>query len=565
MMERDGIKATVIEAPTGFGKTQYALELVKKGNKELILSVPTIKLAREVQKRAEENGIKSVLLLGRRNYPCGYKVQKFYELPEDREVVREKCLECYENGEKLLFQGIFCCKRKKCQWDMFDEKKTEALNSPLVITTHALLKTSAFANIFPVGRTLFIDEVHLFIRNLTRPIFPYTSFSSSEFKAILTELKEIITKKSEVNKLFSQVESIEKFIRRAIGSREKRSILLWVRKRDSMEYVDRNLSLVVDGAVKLLVRGINKFLGKLNKEERELVGDFFSAVNSLLLKIFTKESSQAGEYLVLSSGEGFRLDLKQTLFSPAMWKIWNMIFANLSPVEVFFASATVPKSLNKLLSSSRFKDVEFVKHFHRFDSVLDVVIGGRAYSYEEREDFLKYFVRFFRKFKREKGAVILASSYTDMEFIEKKLKKKGYSVLSQKENEDAEKIVSLYEKGEVDVIIGNRTFWEGINIRRDSDFFIVKVPYSTPDDPDYRAGEIFYERNFFPIHKSDVRDLMIQGIGRVIRNNGEHKRIFIADNRILSFDCLFAEVPANKRYLVIKDLSVLKNKNVNKI
>jgi Rad3-related DNA helicase len=545
------VKAVILEAPTGFGKTALALERAKQ--EPIIIAVPTLKLGKEVEKRAKELGLKAVFLEGRRNYPCGYKVQKEFGLPNDKEKVKEACIRIYQEGkDKHLFQGYFCCRKSECLYDMFDEKKEEAQGANVLIVTHALLRVASYYPLLPQGRVVFVDEVQTFLRALRSPVFPYNAVSTSELRASLLEIRPLLRRKKEVDDVLKFLDKKERELANLVESRDGR--LLWIKRNGSLIERERALLKEVASFCLQLAEKIDTFLSSLRRKERESFADFFVTVKQVLSILANPivYTLPSGTYAVARvEGEGVSLSVRQVLFSTGMWQTWNGILENLSPKELWLMSATIPESIDGLLKSKRIDSIERRTYYHRFNSTLDVIIGSESYSYEAREEFLDYFVSLFRRFKRkEKGAVILASSYRDIEYVARELSK-DYSIAVQKENTSAEEVLAVYERGEVEVVIGNKSFWEGINVRRDSDFFILKVPYSTPSDPDYTAGEIYWGRNFFPIHKQDVRDLLIQGLGRIIRKDGEHKRVFIADRRILSFDCIFAEIPAWKRYLLL--------------
>jgi Rad3-related DNA helicase len=210
-------------------------------------------------------------------------------------------------------------------------------------------------------------------------------------------------------------------------------------------------------------------------------------------------------------------------------------------------SATLPSSLKGLLKP--FENVKRIENFHRFKSKLDVIIGSKDYSYESREEFIEYFISLFERFKRNKKVVILASAFRDIEAVKEELERRGYMVLAQTRENGISELLELFENGDYDVLIGNRSLWEGLNLKVDADFFVFKVPYPTPEEPAVKAEQEYWQRNYFPITKEDTKNLMIQGLGRIIRKDGEEKRVIIADRRVLSFDDLFTEIPAYKTFI----------------
>ena len=128
-------------------------------------------------------------------------------------------------------------------------------------------------------------------------------------------------------------------------------------------------------------------------------------------------------------------------------------------------------------------------------------------------------------------------------------------VLAQTRENGISELLELFENGDYDVLIGNRSLWEGLNLKVDADFFVFKVPYPTPEEPEVKAEREYWQRNYFTIIKEDTKNLMIQGIGRIVRRDGEEKRVIIADRRVLTFEDLFTEIPAYKGFVDLSKFS----------
>jgi len=553
------MNATILKAPTGWGKTQFAIEKAKEV--PIILAIPTVKLGREILERARSSGINAVFVEGRKNLLCGKKVKGYLEENLFKEVTPEDVFEFCRNlnfradKHPQLRQTYLCCE-KGCHFDPFSYFIELSKTAQLTICTHALLKVNSFAPILEAGRILIIDEVQTFVRSLKTPVLGFTSTSINEIISLLSEIltikgikktivKEAIKKVEKAGKKIAEITGGEVYWLYKSGRLELTSPLTeWINKQ--IDAVIQELLSVRQNAFKKKAPAVINILDEISK----MVELLKRIKEPLLYAGILNDGSYATIY---SIGENVTFGIHQTLFSNAMWNLWNGILKNLSPSEVIFMSATLPSSLKGLLKP--FKSVKRIENFHRFKSKLDVIIGSRDYSYESREEFVEYFISLFERFKRDKKVVILASAFRDMEMVKEELERKGYIVLAQTRENGISELLELFENGDCDVLIGNRSLWEGLNLKVDADFFVFKVPYPTPEEPEVKAEREYWQRNYFPITKEDTKNLMIQGIGRIVRRDGEEKRVIIADRRVLTFEDLFTEIPAYKSFVDLSKFS----------
>ena len=227
-----------------------------------------------------------------------------------------------------------------------------------------------------------------------------------------------------------------------------------------------------------------------------------------------------------------------------MWFLFNRVINSVEPKKVIGLSATIDKSLDfSLFSGSRF-DVRYEELPFSFDSVLKMIIFDKPFEFEKRKLFLDQIANTVPNImEKDKGLVILCTSFEDIRFLHDRLKD-DFKVVSQFPETDKEKITKEYEEKKADILIGNKSFWEGINIKRDSVFIITKMPYLSPEDADFYAVESYSDTNSFLINKKEALITLIQGLGRVIRKNGEEKKVYIFDNRIKDFPEIPKEIPA---------------------
>lgn len=235
-----------------------------------------------------------------------------------------------------------------------------------------------------------------------------------------------------------------------------------------------------------------------------------------------------------------------------MWFIFNSILKSFNVSKIIGLSATISKDVvNSLFNSSRFK-VEYKEEPFVFNSVLEMLIFDKPFEYEKRFNHLDYVAEKIKQIITDKGVVILATSYEDVKYLYEKLID-NFSIVRQREGENASDILDKYEKAEADILIGNKAFWEGVNIKRDSDFVIVKMPYYSPYDVDFTAIEEYSKKNSYPLNRKEALITLTQGLGRIIRDNNQTKRVFIFDNRIKDFVEVIDELPVALKVAIIDE------------
>lgn len=84
------------------------------------------------------------------------------------------------------------------------------------------------------------------------------------------------------------------------------------------------------------------------------------------------------------------------------------------------------------------------------------------------------------------------------------------------------------------VLLGNRTFWEGIDLPGEelSTLVIVKLPFAVPTDPVVAARSATYENPFMDFMVPDAILRFRQGFGRLIRRRGDRGTVLLLDSRI---------------------------------
>ncbi|MGE3062379.1 MAG: ATP-dependent DNA helicase [bacterium] len=138
----------------------------------------------------------------------------------------------------------------------------------------------------------------------------------------------------------------------------------------------------------------------------------------------------------------------------------------------------------------------------------------------------------------EKRMFVLATSYSQIEFLKTKFKDKRF--IFQRREENGDKLLHMHKSRKASVLVGTSMFWEGVDLPGDllETIVILKMPFAVPDDPIIRRRcRIIEENNGNPFREYTLPQAIIklkQGMGRLIRKKDDEGKIYILDERILT-------------------------------
>ncbi|MHC4592821.1 MAG: ATP-dependent DNA helicase [Planctomycetota bacterium] len=141
-------------------------------------------------------------------------------------------------------------------------------------------------------------------------------------------------------------------------------------------------------------------------------------------------------------------------------------------------------------------------------------------------------------------ALVLFTAYSLLDAvytrIKEPLQRAGITVLAQGHSGSREAITSLFRSITSSVLLGTRSFWEGVDISGEtlSCLVLTKLPFHVFTDPLVR-GRIGYLRNLGrdPFVHYTLPEAVIsfrQGFGRLIRNRTDTGVILVTDKRIVT-------------------------------
>ena len=159
--------------------------------------------------------------------------------------------------------------------------------------------------------------------------------------------------------------------------------------------------------------------------------------------------------------------------------------------------------------------------------------------------------RFHYQQEVERGLVALTSalngrvmalftSFTHLrqtaEAIEPLLKLGNITVYDQSDGSSRQSLLDGFKTSERAILLGTRSFWEGVDIPGESlsALVIVRLPFSVPTDPIFAARAETYGDSFNEYTLPDAILRFRQGFGRLIRTRTDRGIVAVFDSRILT-------------------------------
>jgi Rad3-related DNA helicase len=145
--------------------------------------------------------------------------------------------------------------------------------------------------------------------------------------------------------------------------------------------------------------------------------------------------------------------------------------------------------------------------------------------------------------------LVLFTSYAQLKKtsgrISSALSKDEIYVYEQGEGASASALLDTFKETEKAVLLGTRSFWEGVDVPGEalSVVVIVKLPFDVPSDPIVAARSETYEDPFNEYNIPEAVLRFRQGFGRLIRTQSDRGVVVVLDKRLLtkSYRKLFLE------------------------
>lgn len=124
---------------------------------------------------------------------------------------------------------------------------------------------------------------------------------------------------------------------------------------------------------------------------------------------------------------------------------------------------------------------------------------------------------------------------TDM--VREPLRQEGINVLAQLEGTSRQQLTDQFRApGARAVLLGTRSFWEGVDIPGESlqAVMLVKIPFDVPSDPVFAARSETFDNSFFQYSVPEAILRWRQGFGRLIRRQTDEGVVIVLDKRVMS-------------------------------
>lgn len=136
--------------------------------------------------------------------------------------------------------------------------------------------------------------------------------------------------------------------------------------------------------------------------------------------------------------------------------------------------------------------------------------------------------------------LVLFTSFTQLrqtsQNITPRLALGNITVFDQSDGTSREALVEGFKSTERAVLMGTRSFWEGIDIPGESlsALVITRLPFPVPSDPIFSARSDTYNNGFSQFALPDAILRFRQGFGRLIRSTSDRGIVTVMDSRIIT-------------------------------
>ena len=134
----------------------------------------------------------------------------------------------------------------------------------------------------------------------------------------------------------------------------------------------------------------------------------------------------------------------------------------------------------------------------------------------------------------------LFTSYAQLKDVAQRLRplleEAGFTLFVQGEGGSRQQILTAFRETEKAVILGTRSFWEGVDVQGEalSALVITKLPFSVPNDPIISARSETFDSPFYQYSVPEAILHLRQGFGRLIRSTSDRGVAVLLDKRLLS-------------------------------
>lgn len=586
----------LLEAKTGVGKSNgylipILLNIDTSEKMPIIISTATKilqdQLARDLPRLISDLGLEDIkysVLKGKNNYLCPHKYESAYAKGKIHSHMYKQCkdgkeIEDLKIPEQMMDKvylvnadddclGRGCPKYKKCP--MITARR-EAQSANLVITNHHLVMFAARfpnANILPEYQYIVFDEGHT-MPSIMSSVYTRT-ISQNNVKKLIEETQDLISHSMSVTYIKSLLENLEDLSEKFFNHVRPKSLVRIEGMNMYPEFpflVDR-MYFDVNGA-KEMAQICNDIVKDAKGETNRLINLFLgSSPNETDDESVHIAMKLTNRFLTLQKDLEFvsklhnHFALWAEVKNSKKWKSTPYITLNYTPIDVgpLYQSIFVATNKSVLVTSATlgvggkptyfksllgFKENDDTVFFESLDSPFDYDNNVRVYlpegipSPNDEEYFNRASDEMVKLINLTQGrTLILCTSISaTKKFYEELSKKIPYKCLLQG-NLSMSETIHQFKTDEHSVLIGTKSFWEGVDIpgMALSSIIIDKLPFPNQGDPIVKATCEYYEskmRNAFKAFSiPEAVMLFKQGVGRLIRSESDFGIMTILDARM---------------------------------
>ncbi|MCP4524001.1 MAG: DEAD/DEAH box helicase [Candidatus Gracilibacteria bacterium] len=294
------------------------------------------------------------------------------------------------------------------------------------------------------------------------------------------------------------------------------------------------------------------------------------------IKLFLKHTENNPYIKTISVHERQGVSLEFTLLNPGNY-LYEKLWSKLQSVVLTSATLQISGSFQYIEKLLSLKDFDF----HLFKSDFDyqkqatLFVPSDLGNIKNNNDQVVHFLDKLYSVVRGKTLTLLTSFsiikkiYTS---LNTKLLDEGIHLYPQGVGGSKSKLLSFYlENPEESILLGTDSFWEGVDIPGEKLKYLVihKFPFSVPTDPVFQARSIFFKDPFleYSVPKAIIK--LKQGFGRLIRTKNDTGIVILLDDRIYStqwgnnfFDAFPGDI--NKKYVSSEQFLHILEKSLQK-
>nr|MDD3720202.1 helicase C-terminal domain-containing protein [Candidatus Gracilibacteria bacterium] len=575
-------KKTVIEAPTGIGKTiAYLIPAIiysKKVGKKVFISTKTKILQDQIYYKDLEGLSKSLgidftytKVKGKKNYislKSLFTFIKDFDIDYDKLSFLSKILlwlfdtefgeldELFYSSNEYKFlkfvnsdnNQILTEKNPYLKEEFIYKQKVNLDNSDIVIVNHSMLFTDLKNdfNYFGKIENLIIDEAHSIEDIATESL--KNSFSAKGIEDIMNFIESIYKNnfydlanfKAKKEDLLLNIKVIfDSFYTYLKTKTSNENFFISILIDEGFYSIQEEYFYTIINKNKELLLDIKEELQSVNYDfSRESA--FLDNIVDILDKIYDRNNADDFikiayyseydgvklEYTVLDIGKYLRINF---------WDYLTNCF-------LFSATLSIANSFDYIKKSLHLEGFEFLQFDTDFDYSKQATLyipkdlGSIKNNFSKIQEFLKDIFQVLRG-----NTMVLFTSlaavrnvYINQNFFVKSL---GSKLLAQSIYGSKNKILDTFlSEHNKSIILGTDSFWEGVDIPGEPLKYLIihKMPFAVPTDPIYLSRSKLFSNPFseYSIPKSILK--LKQGFGRLIRTKSDSGVVVFLDDRIYS-------------------------------